>query len=76
MKYENDIIMADHVADESYSDSYSSICYSSVYLYLGHNFDVTGSVLVNDFWTPPPSLPPPINFVHDQFSIHLVLLKS
>ena len=49
MKYENDIIMADHVADESYSDSYSSICYSSVYLYLGHNFDVTGSVLVNNF---------------------------
>ena len=57
MKYENDIIMADHVADESYSDSYSSICYSSVYLYLGHNFDVTGSVLVNDFWTPPRASP-------------------
>lgn len=32
MKYENDIIMADNVADESYSDSYSSILIISVNL--------------------------------------------
>ena len=29
------------------------------------------SVLVNDFWTPPP----PINFVLDQISIYLVLFR-
>ena len=31
-----------------------------------------GSVLVNDFWTP---APPPINFVHDQISIYIVLFR-
>ena len=30
-----------------------------------------GSVLVNDFWTPPP----PINFVHDEISIYLTLFR-
>ena len=31
-----------------------------------------GSVLVNDFWTPPP----PINIVHDQISIYLALFRG
>ena len=30
-------------------------------------FSGLGSVLVNDFWTPPQA-PPPINFVHDEIS--------
>ena len=33
-----------------------------------------GSVLVNDFWTPP-TPPPPINFVHDQISIYLAFFR-
>ena len=32
-------------------------------------FRQIGSVLVTDFWTPPPQhLPPPFNFVHDEIS--------
>ena len=40
----------------------------------GQKLEYDGSVLMNDFWTPP-GPPPPINVVHDQTCFYLALFR-